>query len=628
MLPYFPILYEDELLYSWFARYHIHTANIKLKQTMYDLFGKRNMVAVPDLPTNLNELSKRLECFQIPDLENLIKNHTFFRYYTTFTSEETKIKVLKAMKDNEKQALHLFLGIVASSIKENSYFMFCPKCQSEDMENKGEVYWKLEHQLPGILICLKHENYLLNSSVKFRADNKHEYIAAEFNKCKSVNVKTKLSKKSFLLAKELAKQVETIMTSDYEFSIEDIQSSYKFLLKREGFVSINGHVDQRLLSEKFLNYYGQAFLEEVQSSINKNSESCWLKSITRKHRKIFHPIRHLLLIKFLGETVETFYSYAGQEVKPFGEGPYYCLNPAADHYKQKIIASVSMKACTSSKKPVGTFKCECGFIYSRRGPDTSNKDLFKIGRIKQYGPVWKNKLNYLFISEKKTYTEISKILNCDRGTVKKYLENPYPNVRKDNLVSPYETVEKRKLWLELLANNPGRTVTAIRKLQPNIYTWLYRNDKEWLKNHSPILNKRNSIDYSRVDWSLRDEELLGEVFTIIPKLYQLDKPVHINISRIGKEIGKLHTLEKNLDKLPKTKEYLLRNVETLEQFQIRRVHWAAELLLNQKGYITGWEIKRFAGLKESICDEIKEVIENVVVRKNVIRKEEYNFGEN
>lgn len=94
------------------------------------------------------------------------------------------------------------------------------------------------------------------------------------------------------------------------------------------------------MAEQFTLFYGEEFLEAMQSSVDILSESCWLKSITRKHRKSFHPIRHLLLIYFLGEEIDTFYQYAHKEYKPFGEGPYFCLNPAAKHYKQRVIPNV------------------------------------------------------------------------------------------------------------------------------------------------------------------------------------------------------------------------------------------------------------------------------------------------
>jgi hypothetical protein len=51
--------------------------------------------------------------------------------------------------------------------------------------------------------------------------------------------------------------------------------------------------------------------------------------------------------------------------------------------------------CSSTKLPVGTFSCSCGFVYSRPGPDKNEIDKFSIGRIKNFGPVWHSTLKVL-----------------------------------------------------------------------------------------------------------------------------------------------------------------------------------------------------------------------------------------
>ncbi|WP_396953993.1 TnsD family Tn7-like transposition protein [Neobacillus niacini] len=40
---------------------------------------------------------------------------------------------------------------------------------------------------------------------------------------------------------------------------------------------------------------------------------------------------------------------------------------------------------------MGIFRCDCGFIYLRTGPDLEEKDRYKITKIKQFGPVWEAK---------------------------------------------------------------------------------------------------------------------------------------------------------------------------------------------------------------------------------------------
>src|SRR5665647_262712 len=65
---------------------------------------------------------------------------------------------------------------------------------------------------------------------------------------------------------------------------------------------------------------------------------------------------------------------------------------------------------------LNTFKCGCGFIYSRK----MNNSEFKVGRIKQFGPIWENKLQGLVLEEKYTVTAIAREMRCDYKTVVKY----------------------------------------------------------------------------------------------------------------------------------------------------------------------------------------------------------------
>ncbi|UTW70534.1 hypothetical protein KHA80_09255 [Anaerobacillus sp. HL2] len=59
---------------------------------------------------------------------------------------------------------------------------------------------------------------------------------------------------------------------------------------QKGFSSPNGTINQQHLAEQFLHYYGEEYLSLVQSKVSINNPSCWLKAITRKHRKGFHQL--------------------------------------------------------------------------------------------------------------------------------------------------------------------------------------------------------------------------------------------------------------------------------------------------------------------------------------------------
>lgn len=624
MLSFFPSLYEDEMLYSWFARYHVRSCNVSPKATMKDLFGSINTIAVPDLPTHLDRIYERIKHFEVPEIDSWLDKHTLFRYYTTFTNAETKKAVYDAMiTGNRPGAIHMMTGMMASNVSEPSYFRYCQDCVEDDFQQYGETYWHVSQQLPGVMVCLKHDCLLQNASVPFRGQNKHVYVPATRDNSNSSEKTPHFSEKTMYYLKAVSKDSIRLINGDFQFTWQGIQQAYRYMLQKHGYATVKGSVDQRTLAEQFRRFYGEELLKTLQSPVDPDNSSCWLKAITRKHRKSFHPIRHLLFIHFFGETVESFYQYATQEYQPFWESPYVCLNAAADHYLQPVIPNVKVTICTDTRRPVGTFACSCGFSYSRRGPDQKKEDRYKIGRIKQFGPVWEQKLHELIHVQKLSYHAAAKQLHVDISTAKKYANRSEEGKNRKVPNDIQLLGEQRKLWLQLQQHYPHASVTQLRHANKALYTWLYRHDKQWLLAYSP---KEDNVfqTHQRVNWTERDRNVLKEVQTTVERLLLSNKPVHINISRIGKEIKKLVLLERHLDKLPQTNAYLNNAVETQDQFQIRRVRWAAKELYQNHMEVNEWRIQRLAGLKSNIPDDVRQEVrlqENyycqLLVRKEV-----------
>lgn len=230
--------------------------------------------------------------------------------------------------------------------------------------------------------------------------------------------------------------------------------------------------------------------------------------------------------------------------------------------------------------------------------------------------------------EKLSYYAAAKELQCDIMTVIKYANKGKPIIT-DNKLDELELVKskKQKEWMKLLKQHPNKSVTQIRSMEPALYAWLYRHDREWLKNHLPKQPNRQS-SHLKINWSERDEEVLKEVKLVIKKLKSADKPIYINKSRIGKEIRKLSLLEKHLDKLPKTKEYILQQIETREQFQIRRVRWACHYLFSKNESVMEWKVKRLAGLKGNVAEKVQQAINDEIIKYQQLRVEGDIGGKN
>jgi len=620
MMPFFPTPYPDELLYSVLARYHIRSGNISFKATIEDAFGTKNVTAVVELPSNLNALISNLPLNSEYTVDYLIDNHTLFPFYTAFLPPQRTQWVKNNMMKRNGKGIYGKTGIMASSIVSNRYFRFCPLCNQEDKERYGELYWHRIHQIPGVLICPKHWVMLCNSTVPIKGHNKHQYVAASEENCSKSDNKLAYSEKTISHLKSLAKDIEFLLNHQFERRpTEWFHEQYQAKLMELGYATINGNVMQRKMTEEFVEFYGEEFLSLVQSSIEIGSDNNWLANMVRERKKASHPIRHLLLARFLGISILDLF-YKQLTFKPFGEGPWPCLNPVAEHYLKPVVKQLKISYSNASKKPVGTFSCNCGFVYVRTGPDVSEESRYKVGRIKEFGHVWEAKLGEL-VQKGLSLRQIAKLMGADPKTVKKYaaklgLKTHWEkrgkrefvlNDKKKSIMVVDKRTYYREEWLKLMNHYPDKSKTQLRQLNKAVYAWLYGNDKEWLQLNSP--EPRYTYTNTRVNWDKRDKEILVKVKTIVEEMLNSPgKPEMITVSLIGSKLGMRGLLEKHLDKLPLTKQYINLVKESRRDFQLRRIRWAVQELKRQGEIPKLWKVLRKAGIRKEFCQETNNYI--------------------
>lgn len=108
--------------------------------------------------------------------------------------------------------------------------------------------------------------------------------------------------------------------------------------------------------------------------------------------------------------------------QPFGAGPWPCLNSASEHLGQRLITAVevSMKTRRRLRVPLGTFRCSCGFAYSRVGPDKSELDQYHIDEYVSFGELWEKRVREL-ISAGKAAGSIAASLDISKRILEKQL---------------------------------------------------------------------------------------------------------------------------------------------------------------------------------------------------------------
>lgn len=517
------------------------------------------------------------------------------------------------MAGDKGGGIYTTIGVMPSAMPSNRVLRYCAFCVKEDEVRFGEMYWHRSHQVSGVLMCAKHEIPLTNSSATVVArQNKRHFIdiksqISDSNSCELVDEKD--GDHFIAIAKSVQKLLEYSWTSE---GLSDIKHRYLNALKARKLATNSGSVRVREFIDAFRHFYGDDLLEKLNCEVDYYHADSWIMKLVRKPRASMHPVRHILLMRFLGMTPNQFFGQV-ETYHPFGNGPWLCLNPVANHYGETAITECKVTRDYKSPVPVGTFACNCGFIYSRKGTDATHDDKFKIGRIKEFGHVWDRELLRLKKEEKLNQRQISLRMKCDPTTVKNQLKRLEEGaVKKVHMFisSENERIKRRSNWLNLMESNPEMTKTDLRKIQPKDFTWLYKYDQQWLEENSPTLRRGQKYADKRVDWGKRDEELSKKVKLIIDEeLSGKMKPIRICVSSIGKKVGRLALLQKHIEKLPLTMTVIETYAESIDDIQVRRVKWVANQLRAKRESLEDWKIIREAGLRKSHSQRVAEQIE-------------------
>lgn len=620
MLIFIPKIYDDEILYSVISRYHFLSGNRNLKATIREFFDYDSVVPTIGFPSLLENLATKIPKDLYYDSNFFIDQCTLFPIYIPFLPEDRKAKIITEMKNNKGTRLFNLLGIQAGHILEINKLKYCPLCAIEDYKKYDEIYYHRIHQVEGVFVCNKH-GCLLKEYVPNRYASRLEFVRFDYDK---LDLKANYTMDNELgkWCEKIAKSYEFLLSNDlYRYNNDLIHNKYIKYLDGMGLVTPSKRIKQRELTDKFINYYGVKVLDNLNCSFDLKSESSWLKNITRKQKMIIHPLRHILFIIFLCSSVEEFFNKE-LEYCPFGESPWPCLNPAAEHYLSSTIKECIISSDYKTRAPVGTFKCSCGFIYSRKGPDTDFVDRYRIGRIKNFGHIWEQKLYNLVISDKYTIRELSELMKCDPATIKKYANKLCCSDKLNtDLILKEEKNDKslaadyRQDLVNFIINNPNLSRTELRKCLYKQYIWLYRHDKDWLMENLPSKVSKREIDYKasmRVNWGERDIKISSDIEKEYEKIISSEKLVRVTKSLIGIRTGYSSLLYNYIDKLPKTSELLNEICETVEEFQIRRLKLVAEQLYEDKGVLRKWEVIRVAGIRKDFELRLNPIIDIII----------------
>ena len=626
MIAFFPELKRDQLLFDAIGKFQ-DRVNYSSRQTVSRrLFGNPNVGTSMDFISRLKIFVTQLPIGHAITVDALIDNHSLLPYFAPFYPEKVISQIRLDMEGEGSQRIHGRLGIKSSKIATPQWMRFCPQCVCFEREKYGECYWHRVAQLPGVLICPQHHTPLLNSKLPaYDRKLSYRFCSAE-TILKEVDLETEqipLEDPQFKHLIAIAENSLWLLNNpQIRSNPVDVRQRYRNVLIERGLISYSGQIKKQKFQTSFLKFYSPEFLDLISCRLDPDNHGNWLLQLVRTaQRKNLHPLYHILLIQFLGHTLESFFNLPIQ-INYFGSGPWPCLNAVCQYYQQRILSDIDVTYSASTGRLLATFACECGFTYARSGPDKEGDDIFRRDRIVSFGSVWINFLKENWGNPQFSLRSLARALGVDPNTVnyqarKLNLSIPRPGYLYGQKIFQelpksreqlFEEAQKgnRSKWIEATEKYPDFDFNQLKAVLPNAYVWLHKHDTEWLKANRPVRKQRNYR--LAINWTYRDLSYLPLCLKSILHSQPEKKLAPLTFTSIARGTGKLYIISAQKSKLPQTISLIDSFVESRSEYAIRRI-WHSVEKYQQEASITSslarWQLVRRSGT--GFVDKIPEI---------------------
>ena len=581
-LSYFPALLIDELLCSYLARLAAFNGLGVTRFYEYSI-GKPGTLPIIDLPANLASLQVRLgENSPFESVTDLILRSTIYPYHRVFLSPQKDRAVMEALQCGHRNNPKATLGRLANRFGANPALRFCLACVHDDYKDLGSPYWHRTHQLPGVVACPHHGNSLQVLDSAFGIVHRTQLLLPPLG----TSVMNLLPPN--LIEREFATLSAQLLLSGLEpHSPRARADTYQAAAFSKGFHS-RGHVNFADLANELKTFYNNFTYFQHRERLLSTAKTplAWLRPLFCRPDRSCHPICHLLLIRFLFGSVENFFSALAKptirlEHPTLGCGPNTARpnpDPTGDpaHSCRAAAQELGLSITT-----VALRRLEQGAAVKTRPKTLSADKVSKIVETIQAGIALDDVAKKCGVSISTVYRQrrIHHLQSQDKKAVN----------------FDVECNKRRAEWRKVVEEHKYTGIKRARSDAGAAYAWLYRNDRQWLKENccTPILTK---IRTWKVDWQTRDVDLCKKLSLYVKNLRDAQFRSRISRSLMLNHLGE-STVRSNLKKLPKLQTLITNLEESIFDNQIRKIDvYLLQAKANGCDLKIG-KIKRVCGIK-------------------------------
>ncbi len=375
------------------------------------------------LPHGLDHVIGNLPLGHSHTADQLIDENTLLPLFAPFIDSTRYQEVKSDMRGGGGVAVRSRLGL-NSGIRSPNWLRHCSVCDTGNRDRFGETFWARLHQTSGVNICPVHRCFLEQTSVTRLSSGVFSAISAE-SVCRNTTPHDlDESGPNQVIQFNVARDAAWLLDINHRKpGPMALSKSYLFCAVNQGFATYSGKYKQLNLHSAFTDRYDKELLRLLCLEFAEGKKP-WLRRFFVAPAEIQYPIRHLVVMHFLGFTVAEFFDQLPEEeaqVEPkvqrqktdyidapslggeaFGTAPWPCRNPVSDCGGKLLIqecAERTTRGRTNYGKVIGDFVCpHCGFTFSRLGP--SEGDSKRMVWIRDYGFTWKAELQRVWVDHR------------------------------------------------------------------------------------------------------------------------------------------------------------------------------------------------------------------------------------
>ena len=564
LLPLRPILewLPGETLFSLCSRYH-HIAGHRIPaQSCRALFGTPRAGSAHDIPSHVQTLIDRTDA-ALGKAREIILDRTLLPFYFPFHPVQQCENWVAQMTAGSSANLKAQMGLAASQFGASHPLKACPACMQSDANEHGVAYWHVDHQVPGVLVCLLHRTPLLTATDKVSGQDRFGWVLPGQAHLESVLGNHVPSSGEYLLA-EGALALWRLPIS-FTFAQDRLSRLYKAKLVEQDFVhATSSRVD--------IKRFEQALSGVLEANSMANfwpwlSARNALPSLSRRLLRISHPtsprfsrhpLNHLLLVILLFGSWKHFWAaYQVLEIDD-GDGIATDVREMELEGQEAADPKASLRASLIEKVRSGQSVSHAaqltGVAVATAMAWAASEGIQSPRRPKVLKPDVRLRLVQQ-LQRGTDKTVAASLASISVQTVTRFLMTE-PGLHTQWSTARFNKAQKRARgsWQTIRHSFPEAPSNEWRKLDPAAYAWLYRNDRLWLQRSIQDRPQSPTTSVQRRDWQERDASLAHAVRVAALDWYVSHPGKRPTIGVLCAAVAGLRPKMSALSKLPLTRK--------------------------------------------------------------------------